>query len=173
MSGTWMTFCSSTRTRSICNTVRKKLKLTSASSAGAEREDQHFPPSAWVDFLGFHTYITESGQIVRKLRRSSLKAMSGRSGSGRRTIRPARSRRSRFSIAGPRGTHTRPTGTPTHSGGKSPPKYLRSSAYPSVPRSDPAVEEAEGDAGVQKEAEGLSERRPPGGSRHHGADVPW
>lgn len=45
-------------------------------------------------------------------------------------IRPARSRRSRFSIAGPRGTHTRPTGTPTHSGRKSPPKYLRSSAYP-------------------------------------------
>ena len=37
-----------------------------------------FPLRHGVDFLGFHTYITESGQIVRKLRRSSLKAMSGK-----------------------------------------------------------------------------------------------
>lgn len=60
-----------------------------------------FPLRHGVDFLGFHTYITESGQIVRKLRRSSLEGDgAGRSGSGRRTIRPARSRRSRFSIAG-------------------------------------------------------------------------
>ena len=30
-----------------------------------------FPLRHGVDFLGFHTYITESGQIIRKLRHSS------------------------------------------------------------------------------------------------------
>lgn len=34
-----------------------------------------FPLRHGVDFLGFHTYITESGQIIRKLRHSSVKRM--------------------------------------------------------------------------------------------------
>lgn len=34
-----------------------------------------FPLKNGVDFLGFHTYITESGQIVRRLRHSSAKRM--------------------------------------------------------------------------------------------------
>lgn len=34
-----------------------------------------FPIRHGVDFLGFHTYITESGKIVRKLRHSSVKRM--------------------------------------------------------------------------------------------------
>lgn len=36
---------------------------------------QIFPIKNGVDFLGFHTYITDSGKIVRKLRRSSKKKM--------------------------------------------------------------------------------------------------
>lgn len=34
-----------------------------------------FPLRHGIDFLGFHTYITESGQIIRKLRHSSVKRM--------------------------------------------------------------------------------------------------
>ena len=37
-----------------------------------------FPLRHGVDFLGFHTYITESGQIIRKLRHSSVKRMKGK-----------------------------------------------------------------------------------------------
>lgn len=34
-----------------------------------------FPLRHGIDFLGFHTYISESGQIIRKLRHSSVKRM--------------------------------------------------------------------------------------------------
>lgn len=34
-----------------------------------------FPLRHGIDFLGFHTYITESGQIIRKLRHASVKRM--------------------------------------------------------------------------------------------------
>ena len=37
-----------------------------------------FPLRHGVDFLGFHTYITESGQIIRRLRHSSVKRMKGK-----------------------------------------------------------------------------------------------
>jgi len=36
---------------------------------------QIFPLAHGMDFLGFHTYLTESGQVIRKLRRSSVKRM--------------------------------------------------------------------------------------------------
>lgn len=36
-----------------------------------------FPLRHGLDFLGFHTYISESGQIIRKLRHSSVKRMKG------------------------------------------------------------------------------------------------
>ena len=36
---------------------------------------QIFPLRNGIDFLGFHTYITESGQVIRKLRHSSIKRM--------------------------------------------------------------------------------------------------
>lgn len=31
-----------------------------------------------IDFLGFHTYLTESGKVIRKLRHSSIKRMRAR-----------------------------------------------------------------------------------------------
>lgn len=37
-----------------------------------------FPLRHGIDFLGFHTYITESGQIIRKLRHASVKRMKGK-----------------------------------------------------------------------------------------------
>ena len=37
-----------------------------------------FPLRHGVDFLGFHTYITESGQIIRRLRHSSVKRIKGK-----------------------------------------------------------------------------------------------
>lgn len=37
-----------------------------------------FPLRHGIDFLGFHTYISESGQIIRKLRHSSVKRMKGK-----------------------------------------------------------------------------------------------
>lgn len=36
---------------------------------------QIFPIRNGIDFLGFHTYLTESGKVIRKLRRSSIKRM--------------------------------------------------------------------------------------------------
>lgn len=37
-----------------------------------------FPLKNGIDFLGFHTYLTESGQVVRKLRHSSVKKMNAK-----------------------------------------------------------------------------------------------
>ena len=37
-----------------------------------------FPLRNGIDFLGFHTYLTETGEVVRKLRRSSIKRMNAR-----------------------------------------------------------------------------------------------
>lgn len=37
-----------------------------------------FPLKNGMDFLGFHTYLTESGKVVRKLRRSSVKRMNAK-----------------------------------------------------------------------------------------------
>lgn len=36
---------------------------------------QIFPIRNGIDFLGFHTYLTESGKVIRKLRNSSIKRM--------------------------------------------------------------------------------------------------
>jgi DNA-binding transcriptional MerR regulator len=36
---------------------------------------QIFPIKNGVDYLGFHIYLTETGKVVRKLRRTSKKAM--------------------------------------------------------------------------------------------------
>lgn len=36
---------------------------------------QIFPLKNGMDFLGFHTYLTESGRVIRKLRHSSVKRM--------------------------------------------------------------------------------------------------
>lgn len=35
------------------------------------KKTQHFPIKNGVDFLGFHTYITESGKVYRKIRKDS------------------------------------------------------------------------------------------------------
>ena len=37
-----------------------------------------FPLRNGIDFLGFHSYLTETGKVIRKLRRSSVKRMDGR-----------------------------------------------------------------------------------------------
>ena len=36
---------------------------------------QIFPLRQGIDFLGFHTYLTETGRVVRKLRRDSVRRM--------------------------------------------------------------------------------------------------
>ena len=36
---------------------------------------QIFPVKNGVDFLGFHTYLTETGAVIRKVRRDSVKRM--------------------------------------------------------------------------------------------------
>lgn len=47
------------------------------ASLGLELNEktQIFPIRNGIDFLGFHTYLTESGQVIRKLRHSSVKRM--------------------------------------------------------------------------------------------------
>lgn len=37
-----------------------------------------FPLRNGIDFLGFHSYLTESGKVIRKLRRSSIQRMNAR-----------------------------------------------------------------------------------------------
>ncbi len=37
-----------------------------------------FPLRNGIDFLGFHTYITDTGKVIRKLRRSSIKRMNAK-----------------------------------------------------------------------------------------------
>lgn len=37
-----------------------------------------FPLRNGIDFLGFHTYLTDTGKVIMKLRRSSIKRMNGR-----------------------------------------------------------------------------------------------
>lgn len=39
---------------------------------------QIFPLKNGIDFLGFHTYLTETGKVVRKLRHSSIKRMNAK-----------------------------------------------------------------------------------------------
>ena len=48
--------------------------MTFSSSTRTEKT-QIFPIRNGIDFLGFHTYLTESGKVIRKLRHSSIKRM--------------------------------------------------------------------------------------------------
>jgi hypothetical protein len=50
----------------------KDLKLTLNEKTGI------FPLKNGIAFLGFHSYLTETGKVVRKLRRSSIKRMKDR-----------------------------------------------------------------------------------------------
>ena len=47
------------------------------ASLGLELNEktQIFPLRHGMDFLGFHTYLTDSGKVIRKLRHSSVKKM--------------------------------------------------------------------------------------------------
>ena len=47
------------------------------ASLGLELNEktQIFPLQNGIDFLGFHTYLTDSGKVIRKLRHSSVKRM--------------------------------------------------------------------------------------------------
>lgn len=38
---------------------------------GIESKDGHFPLNPEIDFLGFRTYLTDTGKVVRKVRRES------------------------------------------------------------------------------------------------------
>lgn len=64
------------------DTARKALAAIRAELAklGLELNDKTniFPLQNGIDFCGFHTYLTHTGKVVRKLRRSSIKRMKGR-----------------------------------------------------------------------------------------------
>lgn len=63
-------------------TARKALGLIRAefTKLGLELNDKTniFPLRNGIDFCGFHTYLTQSGKVVRKLRYSSIKRMKRR-----------------------------------------------------------------------------------------------
>ena len=63
-------------------TARKALGLIRAefTKLGLELNDKTniFPLQNGIDFCGFHTYLTQSGKVVRKLRYSSIKRMKRR-----------------------------------------------------------------------------------------------
>ena len=50
-------------------------RLYGVDQPGAERKDHIFPLRNGIDFLGFHTYLTDSGKVIRKLRHNSVKKM--------------------------------------------------------------------------------------------------
>lgn len=58
---------------------RKEIE-TYMSSLKLELNDKTaiFPLKNGIDFLGFHTYLTETGKVVMKLRRSSIQRMNAR-----------------------------------------------------------------------------------------------
>lgn len=71
-----MTFSSSTRTRTICNSAsRKSGPLWASLGLELNEKTQIFPIRNGIDFLGFDTYLTEEGKVIRKLRHSSIKRM--------------------------------------------------------------------------------------------------
>lgn len=63
-------------------TARKALGLITAqfTKLGLELNDKTniFPLQNGIDFCGFHTYLTQSGKVVKKLRYSSIKRMKRR-----------------------------------------------------------------------------------------------
>ena len=63
-------------------TARNALGLIRAefTKLGLELNDKTniFPLQNGIDFCGFHTYLTQSGKVVRKLRYSSIKRMKRR-----------------------------------------------------------------------------------------------
>lgn len=75
-----------------------------------------FPLRNGIDFLGFHSYITESGGIVQKLRRDSIQRIRRRQSSGKKPTSAARSRRRPSSRVSERGTPTRHTAIRTSCG---------------------------------------------------------
>lgn len=56
----------------ISNYVENELKLK------LNNKTQIFPLKNGVDFLGFHTYLTETGKVIRKVRRNSKKEMNNK-----------------------------------------------------------------------------------------------
>lgn len=72
----WYVICSD------MGAAREALKLIRAQFAalGLELNDKTniFPLQNGIDFCGFHTYLTQSGKVVRKLRYSSIKRMKRR-----------------------------------------------------------------------------------------------
>ena len=63
-------------------TAREALRLirNEFTKLGLELNDKTniFPLQNGIDFCGFHTYLTQTGKVVRKLRRSSIKRMKRR-----------------------------------------------------------------------------------------------
>ncbi len=74
-----------------------------------------FPLRNGIDFLGFHAYLTDSGAVVQKLRRDSINRMRGRVKYWRKAYPEGRSQKRKSGTAGPPGTPTPPTATPTPS----------------------------------------------------------
>ena len=75
MAGTWMIFTSSARTKRRCVAWRKIEQLLAPRGLELNQKTQIFPLRNGLDFLGFHTYLTDSGKVIRKVRRSSKDRM--------------------------------------------------------------------------------------------------
>ncbi|OHW62895.1 reverse transcriptase [Andreesenia angusta] len=55
--------------------LEMKRYLKSELKLDTNKKTQIFPVKNGLDFLGFHTYLTDSGKVIRKIRRSSKQAM--------------------------------------------------------------------------------------------------
>ena len=55
--------------------LREIRAFMSSLELELNEKTQIFPLCNGIDFLGFHTYLTEQGKVIRKLRHSSVKRM--------------------------------------------------------------------------------------------------
>ncbi len=113
-----MTFFSSTRTREYLRYCQKQIEtFLTGLRLELNEKTNIFPSETRGRLLGFHTYITESGQIIRKLRHSSVKRMKGENQEVEEGLPDRQGHQARSWIAGPPGTLMRPMATPTHPAG--------------------------------------------------------
>lgn len=70
-------FCAIVDTKEEAIEILSKMKefLKAELRLETNSKTQIFPIKNGVDFLGFHTYITESGKVIRKIRRASKEKM--------------------------------------------------------------------------------------------------
>ena len=71
-----------------------------------------FPLRNGIDFLGFHTYLTETGGVVQKLRRDSIQRMRSKVKYWAKAYPAGEISKKRIIDCSGRGTPTRPMETP-------------------------------------------------------------